>query len=146
MALIDGQRIATLKEKRYQSLLEELDAILNLNIPDDHETAISQSIMACHREGLFNEVELNTMGYEYLGKKKQTIKAEAILKTNTILYPESPNVYDSYGEALASNGKFNLAIENYQRAVELAEQMDHEDLELYIQGLERVQRMKADHD
>jgi cytochrome c-type biogenesis protein CcmH/NrfG len=45
------------------------------------------------------------------------INAQSI--ANVELYPQSANVYDSLGEAYMKNGDKELAIENYQRALEL---------------------------
>jgi tetratricopeptide (TPR) repeat protein len=35
------------------------------------------------------------------------------------MYPNSYNVYDSYGEACFINGDYNEAIKNYKRSIEL---------------------------
>jgi len=64
------------------------------------------------------ETRLNRMGYALLGEKKDT-KAVRILELNTRLFPESANTYDSLGEACLVSGKRELAIKNYEKAVEL---------------------------
>ncbi len=61
----------------------------------------------------FSESVLNTLGYSYLENKKLPA-ALAVLKLNVEQYPNSFNVYDSYGEAL-----LKAAIENYKKSVEL---------------------------
>ena len=43
----------------------------------------------------------------------------AIFKLNVEQYPESDNVYDSYGEALLESGDQALAIENYKKSLAL---------------------------
>ena len=65
-----------------------------------------------------NENEMNATGYQFLqaGKVKE---AAAIFKLNTIAFPKSSNVYDSYGEALMALGNKTEAIENYKRSVQL---------------------------
>jgi serine-type D-Ala-D-Ala carboxypeptidase/endopeptidase len=60
---------------------------------------------------------INTLGYSYMEKNINT--ALAIFKINVEMYPNSFNVYDSYGEALLKNGQKDLAIENYKKSVEL---------------------------
>ena len=45
--------------------------------------------------------------------------ALCIFRLNLDLYPETSNVYDSYGEALMVDGQINLAIQNYQKSLEL---------------------------
>jgi tetratricopeptide (TPR) repeat protein len=41
------------------------------------------------------------------------------LKRNTLLFPESFNTYDSYGEVLRKNGQKDAAIAMYRRSVAL---------------------------
>ena len=50
---------------------------------------------------------------------KKVREAIEIFKLNAETYPQSNNVYDSLGEAYMTNGDKELAIRNYQRAVEL---------------------------
>ncbi|HLF65215.1 MAG TPA: DUF3471 domain-containing protein, partial [Saprospiraceae bacterium] len=45
--------------------------------------------------------------------------ALAIFKINTIEYPGSANVWDSFGEALMEKGETAAAIENYQKSLAL---------------------------
>jgi tetratricopeptide (TPR) repeat protein len=47
--------------------------------------------------------------------------ALALFRYNIELYPNSPNVYDSYAEALESAGRLEEAVANYRTAVRLAE-------------------------
>jgi ketosteroid isomerase-like protein len=65
-----------------------------------------------------SESQLNALGDRLLGVKKVRDAIE-ILKLNVEAYPQSANVYDSLGEAYMINGDKELAIRNYQRAVEL---------------------------
>jgi Flp pilus assembly protein TadD len=64
------------------------------------------------------ELVLNRMGYEHLqdGDKKGAI---AILQLNANLYPNSPNVYDSLGDAYLADGQSDLARQNSQKAIDL---------------------------
>lgn len=66
----------------------------------------------------FGENELNRMGYTFLGKE-EVEKALAVFKINVQAYPNSSNVYDSYGEALMKNNENENAIANYKKSVEL---------------------------
>ncbi len=66
----------------------------------------------------FEESQLNQLGYMYLNTS-QIEKALAIFKLNTEVYPNSSNVYDSYGEAFIKDGNEKLAVENYKKALEL---------------------------
>lgn len=64
-----------------------------------------------------SENSLNNLGYDYL--EKDIDAALAVFKMNIELYPESFNVYDSYGEALLKKGSSTAAIENYKKSIEL---------------------------
>jgi CubicO group peptidase (beta-lactamase class C family) len=66
----------------------------------------------------FSEDQLNQLGYHYLGNGG-IANAVAIFKVNVNAFPNSSNVYDSYGEALLASGNKEKAIENYLKAVEL---------------------------
>jgi len=61
---------------------------------------------------------LNNLGYELLGKKRFD-EAIEILKLNVESYPKSSNAYDSLGEAYMMSGNKELAIRNYEKALEL---------------------------
>jgi tetratricopeptide (TPR) repeat protein len=65
-----------------------------------------------------SESQLNALGNRLLDVKKVR-EAIEIFKLNVEAYPQSANVYDSLGEAYMINGDKELAIRNYQRAVEL---------------------------
>jgi D-alanyl-D-alanine-carboxypeptidase/D-alanyl-D-alanine-endopeptidase len=61
----------------------------------------------------FSESALNIFGYSYMDKNNLPA-ALSIFNLNVEQYPNSFNVYDSYGEAL-----LKAAIENYKKSVEL---------------------------
>ncbi len=66
----------------------------------------------------FGERELNLLGYALLGDGKVE-DAIAVLKLNVEAYPESGNVHDSLGEALAAAGRKDEAVKSYARSLEL---------------------------
>lgn len=65
-----------------------------------------------------SEDDLNSWGYSLLqrGKKESALE---VFKLNTILHPESANVYDSEAEAYEDLGDRENAIKNYKRSLEL---------------------------
>ncbi len=65
-----------------------------------------------------NEAQINRLGYWLLNKKKID-EAIEVFKMNVEDYPASANTYDSLGEAYAIKGDKELAIQNYQKSVEL---------------------------
>ena len=66
----------------------------------------------------FAEEQLNVLGYSYLGED-EIEKAISVFKINVEAFPNSSNVYDSYGEALMKNNENEKAITNYKKSVEL---------------------------
>jgi len=66
----------------------------------------------------FSEAELNTVGYQLLGMKRQK-EAIEIFKLNVEMFPKSSNPYDSLGEAYLADNQKELALANYKKAVEL---------------------------
>jgi CubicO group peptidase (beta-lactamase class C family) len=70
----------------------------------------------------FSEPQLNLLGYALMNRKRLQ-DAIAIFKLNVEMFPRSANVYDSLGEAYMNDGKKELAITNYEKALELDKTM-----------------------
>ncbi len=66
----------------------------------------------------FQEGEFNIMGYRYL-QSGMIPEALAIFELNADAYPNSANVWDSYGEACLAAGNYRKALENYKKALEI---------------------------
>lgn len=66
----------------------------------------------------FNENEMNVSGYQFL-QSDRVKEAAAIFKINVEAFPNSFNVYDSYGEALLMLGDTSQSIENYKKSVKI---------------------------
>jgi len=67
-----------------------------------------------------SEGQLNQIGYRYLFQMEDTDRAIELFKQNVAAHPDSWNTYDSLGEAYAAGGDRELALENYQRALDMA--------------------------
>ncbi len=65
------------------------------------------------------ERSINRWGYERMNEQQDLPGALKLFELNTKLFPNSSNVYDSYGEALANAGKYDQAVANYQKSVQL---------------------------
>ncbi|OGU61382.1 MAG: hypothetical protein A2V66_16005 [Ignavibacteria bacterium RBG_13_36_8] len=105
------------------SVLKFLDGIefFNLLNSEGIEKAVNYFYMKRDSDPsliLFTEGEMNALGYSSLqtGKIKDAI---ALFKLNTIAYPNSGNAYDSLGEAYLADGQKELALKNYEKALEL---------------------------
>ena len=81
----------------------------------DRYTDLRKSGAVNQRAG---EALLNTLGYNLLSAG-QTKDAIAVLQRNVQDYPTSGNVYDSLGEAYMKAGEKALAIQNYEKSLEL---------------------------
>lgn len=66
-----------------------------------------------------DEMEINTLGYEYMREKNDLKAATAVFAINMKEFPSSFNVYDSYAEALMNAGNTKDAITYYKKSLEL---------------------------
>jgi CubicO group peptidase (beta-lactamase class C family) len=78
-----------------------------------------RQMRARSNEYSLNEVEMNSLGYYFLGAPKGVDAAVEVLRLNVEAFPTSYNAYDSLGEAYMVKGDKELAIKNYQRSLEL---------------------------
>lgn len=100
---------------------------------DEHYRALSERFGYPIRTP---EMTINQLGYNYL-MNKEISRAIAVFQENVKRYPGSANVYDSLGEAYENNEEFELAKENYAKAVDLADK-EHPNLEIFQQNLVRM--------
>ncbi len=66
----------------------------------------------------YEESQLNSLGY-FLLSRLRIKDAIAIFKLNTEEFPHSWNAFDSYAEALMTDGQKELAVKNYKYSLEL---------------------------
>lgn len=64
------------------------------------------------------EYLLNSKGYDFLSQKNYE-KSIELFTMNTFAFPKSANAFDSLGEAYMNNGDKIMAIENYEKSLEL---------------------------
>jgi tetratricopeptide (TPR) repeat protein len=64
----------------------------------------------------FDEHELNEMAYEFYNNNKKGFAFET-LRVAIYLFPNSDNLFNSYGELLAKSGKKEEAIIMYKKAL-----------------------------
>ncbi|MEO8199908.1 MAG: hypothetical protein ABI679_05235 [Gemmatimonadota bacterium] len=62
------------------------------------------------------EAEINRAGYDLLAQRKVP-EAVGVFAINARVYPQSGNVWDSYGEGLENAGKRDLAVAAYRKAL-----------------------------
>lgn len=75
-----------------------------------------QKVKKKQKSFTLSEEEINTWAYQLMGRNLKE-KALSIFKLNTVLYPNSFNVYDSYGEILDVLGYQKEAAANYKKSL-----------------------------
>ncbi len=133
----EGYRMKKMDE--YRQLLSSVETAITKHEEDRSLNVLLPSLEKCLKIGLLSEGDINQMGYDYM-QSGELKKAEILLHSNTQLFPESANVFDSYGEVLAENGKWDKAIQNYKKAVELAELQDDPMLEMFQKNLMSIKK------
>ncbi len=99
-----------------RSVAELMEEALDAgDFPRAEETLTSARQAEVNRFNDF-EREVNALGYKLLGDERLE-QAIAVFQINTRAYPESANVYDSLGEALALAGRRDEAIAAYRQAL-----------------------------
>ena len=88
-----------------------------------------------------SENTINILGYYYLNNNEFD-KAIKVFKENVKRFPSSANVYDSLGETYEKNNQIKKAERNYQKAVELAENVNHPNLKVFTENLSRANQKK----
>ena len=83
----------------------------------DYATAIFNDLKTDTAHYYISENEFNWLGYDLLFQGKQKQYSLETFKLNTLLFPNSFNVYDSYAESLHANGKREEAIIMYQKSI-----------------------------
>jgi len=82
-----------------------------------------------------DENSLNQLGYVLLQRKKID-DAIQVFKLNVQEYPNHWNCYDSLGEAYMNAGQKDLAIQNYEKSVELNPQNEN--------GIKMLKKLKGE--
>ena len=126
------------RKERFSQLFLDLNNKLDHYTAGKSEGEILEGLKACRDAKLLEEWNINLLGYDYLLEHKKPKVAESIFRANTILHPNSANVFDSYAEALMMSGDLESSLENYQKAVDLATKNEDRDLELFKKNLENV--------
>ncbi|MGM5470520.1 S41 family peptidase [Flavobacteriaceae bacterium LMO-SS05] len=130
----------TQRNEKYSQLLLELNTKLEHYDPEKSEDQILKSIKSCQEVKLLQEGDINALGYDYLMGRKAPKIAQCIFKANTLLYPNSANVFDSYAESLMANGDLQSSLKNYQKAIDVAIANGDGDVEFYRKNLETVKQ------
>ena len=99
-------------ESRFLALADEPDGMHKAEQMFVNERRADPSVV------LFSEALLNRFGYEHLAMGDTKVAIE-LFQMNVTAYPNSPNVYDSLGDAYLAAGQKDLARQNSKKAIEL---------------------------
>jgi tetratricopeptide (TPR) repeat protein len=119
------------------NLFKNLEKVSSNSAGEQNMNETVQLFKTAIEKGLLNEAQINMLGYAEMENDRAGM-AEVILKANTLLFPTSPNTYDSYAEALAKNNKHDLALKAYERAVEVASTSNDPNIQLYKENLAKL--------
>ena len=117
---IAGYYFPDMKIKNGFGFSKNLKLLRQNLIKNNYQNAYNnyQKISKTYPNYNLTEEEVNTWGYQLLEQNKKN-EALQIFKLNTLLFPKSWNVYDSYGETLETLGNRKEAIINYRKSLEL---------------------------
>ena len=99
-------------ESRFLALADEPDGMRKAEQMFTNQRRDDPSVV------LFSEALLNRFGYEHLATGDTKVAIE-LFQMNVTAYPNSPNVYDSLGDAYLAAGQKDLARQNAKKAIEL---------------------------
>src|SRR4030095_3496787 len=113
-----------------KSFYDGLHFLLNMDAPEygKQPAEINYSLYVKHYETLsrifgytitLRESVINDAGYRILDQPDGIDKALELFKKNVENFPNSPNVYDSYAEALLKKGDKKNALINYEKAFQM---------------------------
>ena len=106
---------------------------------DGRNAVVAAALEQAVAGGAMGEVEINLAGYGYL-EAGRLAEALALLRFSVDRYPESPNVHDSYGEALETLGRLKEAQAAYRKAYELGTAQQDGQTSTFKQNLDRVSK------
>jgi tetratricopeptide (TPR) repeat protein len=87
------------------------------SLKEIHKLCLAESKKKDHEYNI-SEIAINTLGYNLI-KEKKIKEALELFEINTELYPNSSNVFDSYGECLLLMGKEKEGMAAYKKSLEL---------------------------
>jgi hypothetical protein len=135
-SLTKAEELAKIAAKNYREKpFNKLKAILEKeNISQKEEDTVSKLFKLLLRRKHLEDFMINNMGYSYL-ENKQVNSASIVFKSNTMIFPNSPNAHDSYAEVLNIRGDKKNALKHYKIAISLAKKQNDRQLERFKKNL-----------
>lgn len=104
--------------KAYSETLDESQQKALLKKALDNAIDLSIEAKKIEMDNKHSESDLNEWGYTFM-RNEELAKALEVFELTIMLFPDSWNAYDSYGEALLKSNRKEEAIEMYERSIEL---------------------------
>src|SRR6218665_574267 len=119
--LLSGMAINILNNKPVASMLSErmLAKVYGQTLIKEGPEAAFAKLIELEDDTVhyvLRERDMNQLGYQFLFNH-YTLQSQETFKMNIFLHPNSSNAYDSYGDALATNGEKSEAIIMYKKAI-----------------------------
>ena len=133
-----------LYDKQYQLPKERLRFFIYNNKSKIESFSKLQNIatfITKNRYSLRHPQRLNLIAYEFM-REKEIEFAIKLFTLNVHLFPNEANMYDSLGEAYENNKQYDLALENYEKAVKIAKKHSHRLLNSFQSTLERFKKKR----
>lgn len=107
-------------------------------------TALDQSKLAATESSVLEQIErgITRLGYAYL-ERKDYEKAIDIFETNIVHFPNSFHGYHSLAETYLEKGERELAILNYEKAIELNPRETKRQKETYKEGRKSLKKLNS---
>ncbi len=122
-ALEKAKELALTKAKTYKNLLfkplkEELAVIESKKSTNLDRTNLYKQLEILVKSKVLGEGSINSLGYSYLQNNEPEV-ALAIFESNTVIFPDSANTWDSLAECYLGLNKKEKAIEYYEKAIKM---------------------------
>jgi CubicO group peptidase (beta-lactamase class C family) len=119
--VIGNEALKIIENKPYKMPLPSLSRVYGSLLESGNKEKANQLIEEYLKKPNSYEVterDFNRLGYQFLRSQK-TDNSLLTFASATLIFPNSSNMYDSYGEALLQSGKKEDAIKMYQKSLEL---------------------------
>ncbi len=122
-ALEKAKELAIEEASKYKNSLfvpleKALTALKDKNGEEADKNKVHKQFELLVKANILGEGSINELGYEYMQSKKTQI-AQVIFKSNTLLFPDSANAWDSLAESYLNLENKEKAIEYYNKAIKM---------------------------
>ncbi|NRB47648.1 MAG: S41 family peptidase [Saprospiraceae bacterium] len=140
LAKVEAEKYKGNRNAEGKNMLLGMIKLLGEANATSNQDEVVTKVKAAYQADLVTEDDINQLGYIFMQEYGNSFAAEALFKSNTVIFPNSANVYDSYAEALIKNGKLELGVKNYKKAVKLAETHKDPNMSIFKENLAKAEQ------